>query len=139
MPKSEVKLTIATDSLRKLPVGAVWREHSGQASVEVSRKAATATEPERIVVYASCDSLLLQCERYERQIRNLRFVNSELLSDIQSSRSSSQNKEVAEKSANGVVTPLKCFFFGIIAGILITVIILSNLKNRKKCTDTEQT
>ena len=139
VPKSEVKLTIATDSLRKLPVGAVWREHSGQASVEVSRKAATATEPERIVVYASCDSLLLQCERYERQIRNLRFVNSELLSDIQSSRSSSQNKEVAENAANGVVTPLKCFFFGIIAGILITVIILSNLKNRKKCTDTEQT
>lgn len=139
VPKSEVKLTIATDSLRKLPVGAVWREHSGQASVEVSRKAATATEPERIVVYASCDSLLLQCERYERQMRNLRFVNSELLSDIQSSRSSSQNTEAEEKPPNAIGTALKWLPFGIIIGMLITVTILSNLKNRKKCTDTEQT
>lgn len=138
MPRSEVTLTIATDSLRNLPVGAVWREHSGQASVEVSRRAATATEPERIYVYASCDSLVLQCERYERQIRNLRFVNSELLSEV-SATSSSRKEEEREKATNGVVTSLKWFFLGIIIGMLITVIILSNLKNRKKCTDTEQT
>ena len=128
MPKSEVKLTIATDSLLKLPVGAVWREHSGQASVEVGRKAATATEPERIVVYASCDSLLLQCERYERQMRNLRFVNSELLSDVQSSRSSSQKKEVNEKPPNAIGTALKWFFYGLLSGILATIIIFIKLK-----------
>lgn len=138
VPKSEVKLTIAADSLRNLPVGAVWREHSGQASVEVSRRAATETEPERIVVYASCDSLVLQCERYERQIRNLSFVNSELLSEL-AATSSSRKEEVREKATNGVVTSLKWFFAGMIIGIISITIILSNLKNRKKCTDTEQT
>lgn len=139
VPMSAVTLTIATDSLRSLPAGASYSERSGQASVKVSRKAATATEPEYIYVYASCDSLQLQCERYERQMRNLRFVNSELLSDIQSSRSSSQKKEVNEKPPNAIGTALKWLSFGIIIGMLITVTILSNLKNRKKCTDTEQT
>lgn len=139
VPMSAVTLTIATDSLRSLPAGASYSERSGQASVKVSRKAATATEPEYIYVYVSCDSLQLQCERYERQMRNLRFVNSELLSDIQSSRSSSQKKEVNEKPPNAIGTALKWLSFGIIIGMLITVTILSNLKNRKKCTDTEQT
>ena len=44
VPMSAVTLTIATDSLRSLPAGASYSERSGQASVKVSRKAATATE-----------------------------------------------------------------------------------------------
>lgn len=99
VPMSAVTLTIATDSLRSLPVGASYSERSGQASVKVSRKAATATEPEYIYVYASCDSLELQCERYERQIRNLHSQYGERLNEMQGrlSATSHELEEVKEK------------------------------------------
>ena len=79
---SMVTLTIATDSLRRLPAGASYSERSGQASVKVTRRAATATEPEYIYVYATCDSLQLQCERYERTIRNMHKDYGEQLSGL---------------------------------------------------------
>lgn len=112
VPMSAVTLTIATDSLRSLPVGASYSERSGQASVKVSRKAATATEPEYIYVYASCDSLELQCERYERQIRNLHSQYGERLNEMQGrlSATSHELEEVKEKPPNAIGTELKWFF-----------------------------
>ena len=96
VPMSSVTLTIATDSLRSLPAGASYSERSGQASVKVSRKAATATEPEYIYVYATCDSLQLQCERYERQIRNMRSEYGERLNEMQSRLAATQSHELEE-------------------------------------------
>lgn len=130
VPMSAVTLTIATDSLRSLPVGASYSERSGQASVKVSRKAATATEPEYIYVYASCDSLELQCERYERQIRNLHSQYGERLNEMQGrlSATSHELEEVKEKPPNAIGTELKWYFYGLLSGILATIIIFIILK-----------
>ena len=130
VPMSAVTLTIATDSLRSLPVGASYSERSGQASVKVSRKAATATEPEYIYVYASCDSLQLQCERYERQIRNLHSQYDERLNEMQNrlAATSHELEEVKENPPNAIGTALKWFFYGLLSGILATIIIFIKLK-----------
>ena len=130
VPMSAVTLTIATDSLRSLPAGASYSERSGQASVKVSRKAATATEPEYIYVYASCDSLQLQCERYERQIRSLRSEYGERLLEMQSRLAAtvSQHTEQVEKPPNAIGTALKWYFYGLLSGILATIIIFIKLK-----------
>ena len=125
VPKSEVRLTIATDSLRNLPVGASYSGRSSQASVDVMRKAATATDPEYIYVYASCDSLTLLCERYERQILNMSIVNSELERELSASKSATKHddEEVKEKPPNGIITSLKWLLAGIIIGTISTIIL----------------
>ena len=130
VPMSAVTLTIATDSLRSLPAGASYSERSGQASVKVSRKAATATEPEYIYVYASCDSLELQCEGYERQIRNLHSQYGERLNEMQGrlSATSHELEEVKQKPPNAIGTALKWFFYGLLSGISATIIIFIKLK-----------
>lgn len=130
VPMSAVTLTIATDSLRSLPAGASYSERSGQASVKVSRKAATATEPEYIYVYASCDSLQLQCERYERQIRNIHSQYGERLNEMLNrlAATSHELEEVKEKPPNAIGTALKWYFYGLLSGILTTIIIFIKLK-----------
>ena len=127
---SAVTLTIATDSLRSLPAGASYSERSGQASVKVSRKAATATEPEYIYVYASCDSLELQCERYERTIRNLHREYGERLNEMQGrlSATSHELEELKEKPPNVIGTSLEWYFAGLLSGIIGTIIIFIKLK-----------
>ena len=60
VPKSEVSLKIPADSLLRLPPLASYSGKSGQASVSVSR------DRDVITVYASCDSLQLLVEYYER-------------------------------------------------------------------------
>ncbi len=121
VPMSAVTLTIATDSLRSLPAGASYSERSGQASVKVSRKAATATEPEYIYVYATCDSLQLQCERYERTIRNLHKDYGEQLNGlkIRLAESKQELRELEEKPPNPVGMSFKWFVYGLLGGILI--------------------
>ena len=121
VPMSAVMLTIATDSLRSLPAGASYSERSGQASVKVSRKAATATEPEYIYVYATCDSLQLQCERYERTIRNLHKDYGEQLNGlkIRLAESKQELRELEEKPPNPVGMSFKWFVYGLLGGILI--------------------
>lgn len=128
VPMSAVSLTIATDSLRSLPQGASYSGRSGQASVKVSRKAATATEPEYIYVYASCDSLALQCERYERTIRNLHKDYGERLREMQGRMAATSQEEVHEKPPNAIGTALKWYFFGLLSGVLATSIIFIKLK-----------
>ena len=130
VPMSAVTLTIATDSLRSLPAGASYSERSGQASVKVSRKAATATEPEYIYVYASCDSLQLQCERYERQIRNIHSQYGERQKEMQNHMAATSHEldEVKEKPPNAIGTALKWYFYGLLSGILTTIIIFIKLK-----------
>ena len=130
VPMSMVRLTIATDSLRSLPSGASYSGRSGQASVKVSRKAATATEPERIYVYASCDSLQLQCDRYERTISNMRKAYGEQLSGTSTrlSEAKQEEKELKEKPPNGIGTALKWYLMGLVSGIIGTLITFIKLK-----------
>ena len=125
VPMSAVTLTIATDSLRSLPAGANYSERSGQSSVKVSRKAATASEPEYIYVYASCDSLQLQCERYERTIRTLHRDYGEHLNEMQVRlmAASHELEEEKGKPPNAIGTALKWYFYGLLSGILVNLII----------------
>ena len=135
VPMSAVTLTIATDSLRSLPAGASYSERSGQASVKVSRKAATATDPEYIYVYASCDSLQLQCERYERQIRNLHSQYGERQKEMQNHMVATSHEldEVKEKPPNAIGTALKWCFYGLLlSGISAAIILFIKLKKLKK-------
>ena len=118
VPMSAVTLTIPTDSLRLLPVGASYTDRSGQASVKVGRRAATATEPEYIYVYATCDSLQLQCERYERTIRNMHKDYGEQLSGLKI-RLAEANQELEEKPPNPIGTSFKWFVYGLLGGFLI--------------------
>lgn len=131
VPLSEVMLTIATDSLRQLPEGASYADRSGQASVKVMRKAATATEPERIYVYASCDSLELQCERYERTLRNLRSEYGEQMSGLKIRLAESQHEldEVKARSKGGPALAL-AITLAIILIIRITLMTVKRLKNK---------
>lgn len=121
VPMSAVTLTIPTDSLRLLPVGASYTDRSGQASVKVGRRAATATEPEYIYVYATCDSLQLQCERYERTIRNLHKDYGEQLNGlkIRLAESRQELRELEEKPPNPVGMSFKWFVYGLLGGFLI--------------------
>ena len=121
VPMSAVTLTIPTDSLRLLPVGASYTDRSGQASVKVGRRAATATEPEYIYVYATCDSLQLQCERYERTIRNMHKDYGEQLSGliIRLAEANQELQELEEKPPNPIGTSFKWFVYGLLGGFLI--------------------
>lgn len=80
-PMDTVTLTVAMDSLHKLPEGASYMKRSGRASVEV-RKGRTAGT---LVVYASCDSLQRLVEEYERRL-------------LRSSTDSAGTKESSETS-----------------------------------------
>lgn len=59
IPASSVGLSIATDSLRALPEGAVYRQRAGRAHIEVRRVRDT------IMVSGGCDSLAREVERWE--------------------------------------------------------------------------
>ncbi len=63
VPKSEVSLTLITDSLLDLPAGASYHAKSGRANLDVRGGSAPGT----IVVHASCDSLQRLVDYYERQ------------------------------------------------------------------------
>ena len=62
IPASAVKLTIAADSLRKLPEGAVYSGKSGQANLTVG-----SDDSGNIVAEASCDSLQQLVLWYEEE------------------------------------------------------------------------
>ena len=117
MPKSEVKLAIPADSLLKLPPLAQYSGRSGQASVSVSR------DKDVITVYASCDSLQVLVEYYERTSSLWREYYEEMVGLYE--------EEVKKRS-----NPVKTFFYGfgggILTGILTTIIIILKRKNNGK-------
>lgn len=119
MPQSEVTLTIRTDSLALLPDGAMYRAHDGQASVEVSHLSATATEPERIVVYATCDSLLLMCEEYERTVWQL----NERIHQLQENSQTRLEQQIAQDEAR-LKDWTKGFLWGLLAGMAATCVLI---------------
>lgn len=114
VPKSEVRLTIPADSLMKLPPQASYSGKNGQASVSVGRKGDTVT------VYASCDSLQLLVEYYER--------TSSVWKERYEEMAGLYEAEVKQHS-----NPVKTFFYGFGVGILLsvltTIIIILKRKN----------
>lgn len=121
VPKSEVTVEIAVDSLRKLPKGAEYTAKKRQAGVSIQRKAATSGHPETIVVYASCDSLAIQCERYEKTVQSLHKQMAAL---------SQKNQTVLERQPNAFIKALKWFLFGLVAGGIITIIVIITIKKK---------
>lgn len=117
MPKSEVRLAIPADSLLKLPPKAQYSGRSGQASVSVSR------DKDVITVYASCDSLQVLVEYYER--------TSSLWRERYKEMAGLYEEEIKQRS-----NPVKMFFYGfgggILTGILTTIIIILKRKSNGK-------
>lgn len=79
IPASAVKLTIAADSLRKLPEGAVYRGKSAQANLTVGTDGKG-----NLVAEASCDSLQQLVLWYEEELTRIRSeTKSETSNDVQ--------------------------------------------------------
>ena len=133
VPESRVTVTIVKDSLLRLPEGASWSGRSGQANVNVQRRAATDGKPEVIVVEATCDSLQLQCERYEQTIATQsRAIDA--LADAGYRLYAEQSEEVKEKPPNGIKTALEWLFIGMVTGLLLSRIktIINFVKSLKQ-------
>lgn len=113
MPKSEVSLKIPADSLLRLPPLASYSGKSGQANVSVSR------DRDVITVYASCDSLQLLVEYYERTYSVWKERYEEMAGLYEA--------EVKQRS-----NPVKIFFYGFGAGILAGILITIFIQKRKK-------
>lgn len=118
MPKSEVRLEIPSDSLLRLPPLASYNGKSGQASLSVSR------DKDVITVYASCDSLQLLVEYYER--------TSSAWQERYEEMAGLYEAEVKQRP-----NPVRTFFYGFGVGILlsvltITIIILKRKNNGKQ-------
>ena len=112
-PKSEVRLAIPADSLLRLPPLAQYSGKSGQASVSVSR------DRDVITVYASCDSLQLLVEYYER--------TSSVWQERYEEMAGLYEAEVKQRS-----NPVKIFFYGFGVGILAGILITIFIQKRKK-------
>ena len=112
MPKSEVRLAIPADSLLRLPPQAQYGGKSGQASVSVGR------ERDMITVYASCDSLQVLVEYYER--------TSSLWQERYGEMAGLYEAEVKQRP-----NPVKTFFYGFGGGILTGIIITIFIQKRK--------
>ena len=115
VPMSAVSLTLPADSLRQLPPGAAYTARQGQASVKVRRTPPTATEPERLVIEAGCDSLELVAASYSKTITTLKRQLKE------ANKQNSELKETSkERSSNGLRTVFIAFIVGVATGIVIT-------------------
>ena len=112
MPKSEVKLAIPADSLLGLPSQAKYTAKNGQANVEVSR------DRDVITVYASCDSLQVLVEYYER--------TSSLWQERYGEMAGLYEAEVKQRP-----NPVRTFFYGFGGGILTGIIITIFIQKRK--------
>lgn len=113
MPKSEVTLAIPADSLLRLPPQAKYSGKSGQANVEVSR------DKDVITVYASCDSLQVLVEYYERTASAWRERYEETAGLYE--------KEVKQRS-----NPVRTFFYGFGAGTVLGVLTILFITHKQK-------
>ena len=103
IPLSKVELKIPTQSLHSLPPGASFSGKKGQAGVKVEAIGDT------VYVSATCDSLQVQCERYEKELTRIR---------------SDTDKQVTELKKNTFQTAFKWCSTGFIAGVILTLIVL---------------
>lgn len=113
IPASAVKLTIATDSLRKLPEGAVYGGKSGQANLTVRNDGSG-----NIVAEASCDSLQQLVLWYEEELTRIRSeTNSETRNDVQMEEKRPPNR-------------MGTFITGVLAGLMTGVLLTIKVKRQ---------
>lgn len=110
---SEVTLEIPADSILMLPSEASFTGKSGRANVEVGRRG------DAIVVRASCDSLQVRLEYYERQSASYREAYGQMRALYEEER---------ERRSN----PVRTFFTGFGIGIAITILTTIIIKNKVK-------
>ena len=103
IPQSKVELKIPTQNLRSLPAGASFSRKNGQARVKVEAVGDT------VYVSATCDSLQVQCERYEKELTRIR---------------SDTDKQVTEIKKNTFQTAFKWCSTGFIAGVVLTLTVI---------------
>lgn len=112
VPKSEVKLTIPTDSLLKLPKSASYHAKSGRANVDVKNNG------NQIIVYASCDSIQRMCEYYESIAGIYKKGYEELQTSLRTEK---------ERRSNPIKIAIIAFVAGLATGIVSII-----LKRRRK-------
>lgn len=110
VPLSKVELKIPTQSLHSLPPGASFSGKKGQAGVKVEAIGDT------VYVSATCDSLQVQCERYEKELTRIR---------------SDTDKQVTELKKNTFQTAFKWCSTGFTAGVILTLIVITIFKRKK--------
>lgn len=125
MPVSKVTLSVAEDSLALLPAGAGYTARRGQAHVKVGRRQTGDGKPGRIIIEAGCDSLEVQCARYEQRIETMQ---SRLTAAERAL--STQKQKIKERQPWDIRTILYAFFTGVATGIVLILIIK---KYGKKC------
>lgn len=103
IPQSKVELKIPTQNLHSLPPGASFSEKKGQAGVKVEAIGDT------VYVSATCDSLQVQCERYEKELTRIR---------------SDTDRQVTEIKKNTFQTVFKWCSIGFIAGVILTLTVI---------------
>lgn len=113
IPISEVTIAIPVDSLRKLPDRAEFRAKSGQASATVKMSNDT------VYVDATCDSLQIMCEYYERLYTNYKKGYEELNCILE---------EKNETRSNPIKTVFVSLLVGVVIGILLTIIVKLKFK-----------
>lgn len=100
-------MDVAYDSLRELPEGAVFTAREGRATATLQK------EGNRIVVYATCDSLAREVACYEEEIARLRMM------DEQRSDSVRAEKETARGSGGG----WRWWWVGLLTGLAVGCIL----------------
>jgi hypothetical protein len=111
------RLEIAIDSLMRLPEGAEYRSAGVRTSVRVSRKAGDRSQ---LVIEAR--SAGVSVPETSEQKTTLRTANK--------AQSCMQGKTTEERRQNGVLTGIKWFIAGIIAGAIIITGIKIIIKKR---------
>lgn len=99
-------MTIAVDSLLRLPADASYSQHSGQATATVTRKGET------IYVAATCDSLEREVEYYEELYYRATEALEQYENDVQTQK---------EQRSDPLANPIVNFLIGIVGGVIITV------------------
>lgn len=108
IPASVVKLTIPTDSLRKLPKGAAYRSKSGQANLTVG-----SDKSGNIVAEASCDSLQQLVLWYEEELTRMRSDTRDVVkNDVQMEE---------KRPPNLIRAFIVVFCAGLLVGLLLTI------------------
>lgn len=79
-PVSVAKMDVAYDSLSALPSGAVFTAREGRATATLQK------DGNRIVVYATCDSLERQVACYEEEIARLRMKDEQRSDSVRTAK-----------------------------------------------------
>lgn len=108
VPMSQVEILLPIDSIRKLPVNAIYHRRSNQAEISVR------TTGDTVIITAKCDSIQRMCEYYENVAFDYKNSYDALL----------KNVETEEKqSTNSFKRILIAFLAGVATGLTVLIIL----------------